>query len=112
MSYAEDVSTILKNTKTDDDMKKYQNHRPVQQQQKAPIEKVVKPKDDIKTVIFYNTKENNYKNENSDYKLNYAQPDKEAYRVKRNKVLLQKLDGSSVSKSASTEYTEHFVKEK
>jgi hypothetical protein len=72
----------------------------------ARIKKEPKYKEDIKDSL--NFCHNTYKDEKSDTKINYLQPEQNAYRVKRYEVYHQKKEGPSIAKDMTSVYKSTF----
>jgi hypothetical protein len=72
----------------------------------ARIKKEPKYKEDIKDS--FNFCHNTYKDEKSDTKINYLQPEQNAYRVKRYEVYHQKKEGPSIAKDMTSVYKSTF----
>ena len=56
--------------------------------------------------------DSSFKDANSDYKINYAKPEKNDYRVKRNLVYIENHDKPSISKDLKSEYRTTYPKYK
>jgi hypothetical protein len=78
----------------------------VQEITTARIKKEPKYKEDIKDS--FNFCHNTYKDEKSDTKINYLQPEQNAYRVRRYEVYHQKKEGPSIAKDITSVYKSTF----
>jgi hypothetical protein len=65
---------------------------------------------DIRDLLIQN--ESSFKDASSDYKINYAKPEKSDYRVKRNQVYIENHNEPSISKDLKSEYRTTYPKYK
>ena len=103
----QDQKTERANKRPVEPVSKIVNASPIVQEASTErIKKEPKFKEDIKDS--FNFCHNTYKEENSDFKINYLQPDQSAYRVRRFEVYHQKKEGPSIAKDVTSVYKSTF----